>query len=127
MGFDDERDSRKYAGFKGRWDKDLNTFVFESKDERDRWQIKTYGAVRNCCREASDPIDDRPLRYEKNPFWKDEGERQRYERAAHLCPVSASGNLTLDQYLAEIAKLAEGIKPQGTAVKAMPSGPWEDR
>jgi hypothetical protein len=24
-------------------------------------------------------------------------------------------------------KLAEGIKPQGAAVKAMPSGPWEDR
>jgi len=67
----------------------------------------------------TDPYpDDRPVIVHPHPFWKDEEERLRYERAAALCPVSESGSLTLDEYLSEIVKLAEGIKP-GKPVKAM--------
>lgn len=65
--------------------------------------------------------DERPVLLDRYPFWKDEEERERYERAAKLCPVSASGSLTLDQYLAAIVEVAEGIKPKDEAVKAMPA------
>lgn len=126
MGFDDE-DRGKYAGFKVHWDKDVNTFVFDTKEERDRWQIKQYGKVRNCFRDPDEPVDEQPVIVYRDPFWKDEDERLRYERAVKAAPPSQYGKMQLHEYLAEIVKLAEGIKPQGDAVKAMASGPWEER
>lgn len=77
-------------------------------------------AVRNP--EVEPYPDERPTLYWPHKFWKDEEEHERYERAAKLCPVSASGSLTLDEYLGEVVKLAEGIKPQAPAVKTMPGG-----
>ena len=73
--------------------------------------------------------DERPVIYWPHSFWKDEEERERYERSAKLCPVSASGSLTLDQYLAAIVELAEGIRPRAESVKSMPTAsvgtkPW---
>lgn len=63
--------------------------------------------------------DERPVIYHPYPFWKDEEERLRYERAVKMAPPSQYGNLTLDEYLGEIVKLAEGIKP-GPVLKDMP-------
>lgn len=63
--------------------------------------------------------DLRPRIVYRFPFWKSEEERLRYERSASLCPVRASGSLTLDRYLSEIVKVAEGIAPQGEPLKAM--------
>lgn len=73
------------------------------------------------------PDDVRPRIVYRDPFWKDEDERLRYERAVKAAPPSHYGKMQLHEYLAEIVKLAEGIKPQGDAVKAMASGPWEER
>jgi hypothetical protein len=122
VGFDDadKQDWGKYDGFRVHWDKDLRTFVFDSKDERDRWQIKQYGQVRNGFREPDDPDDGRPAIIYNVPPYKSREEQLRYERAASLCPVSASGSLTLDKYLGEIVLLASGLHPVGDAVKAMP-------
>ncbi len=63
-----------------------------------------------------EPRDERPCIVYPHPFWKDEDERLRYERAAAHCPVSASGKLTLDEYLAEVAKVATGLRPSGHGV-----------
>jgi len=63
--------------------------------------------------------DERPVLVYPYQFWKDEDERQRYELAAKHCPVSAYGNLTLDQYLSAIVEVATGLKPSA-AVKVMP-------
>lgn len=63
--------------------------------------------------------DGRPCVVYPHPFWKDEEERLRYERAVKLAPPSQYGKLTLDEYLSEIVKLAEGIKP-GPAPRSMP-------
>ena len=62
--------------------------------------------------------DGRPSLLNKLPFWADEDERLRYERAAQSMPVSQYGNLTAYQYLAAICEVANGLKPAG--VKAMP-------
>jgi hypothetical protein len=110
-------DAQRYAGFRVHWDKDRSAFVFDSKDERDRWQIRHYGQVRNCWREEHEPPDDRPLIVYRRPFWKDEEERRRWEKAAAACPVKESGSLKLDEYLAEVVKVARAI-PTG------PRGEW---
>lgn len=68
--------------------------------------------------------DERPCVVYPHPFWKDEAERLRYERAVKLAPPSQYPHMKLDEYLAEIVKLAEGIKP-GPAVRAMPAGSVE--
>lgn len=62
--------------------------------------------------------DERPTIYWPHPFWKDEDERERYERAVRSCPVSQYGHLTLADYLAAVVEVAEGIKAQ-PLVKAM--------
>jgi len=63
--------------------------------------------------------DERPTIYWPHPFWKDEDERLRYERAVHAAPPSQYPSLTLDGYLSEIVKLATGIRPQ-PGPRAMP-------
>lgn len=63
--------------------------------------------------------DDRPVMVWPHPFWKDEEERLRYERAAQHMPVSQCGKMTLDQYLAAIVEVANGLKP-APALKDMP-------
>jgi hypothetical protein len=57
------RDAEKaalYEGFKGASDKQSGVFVFESMEERDRYQVAAYGHVRNGWREDDEPTDDRP-------------------------------------------------------------------
>jgi hypothetical protein len=87
----------KYYGFKGSWDKEINAFVFVSKEERDRYQVATYGGVRNGWREADDPTDDRPLilrgacrcrgcREYGGEVWHDETERMTYHAAIESNP-----------------------------------------
>jgi len=55
-----------------------------------------------------EPPDERPLVIYPYPFWKDEDERERYERAAKHCPVWQYGHMALDQYLEAIVEVAEG-------------------
>jgi hypothetical protein len=62
--------------------------------------------------------DERPVIYDRFPFWRDEDERIRYERAAKHMPVSQYGHLTAWQYMAAIAEVANGLKPGGP--KGMP-------
>lgn len=100
---------------------------FASQEDRDRWQVQQYGHVRDGFRTELDRTDERPLLVYAHPFWASAEEEARYERAVKACPVREYGALRLDQYLAEVVTVAEGIRPQGTAVKAMPSGPWQDR
>lgn len=88
-------DPEKYRGFKGAFDRD--TFVFESTEERDRFQVATYGHVRNGWREPDEPTDERPAilhgacrcrgcrRYQRE-FWRDETERMTYEDAVAANP-----------------------------------------
>jgi hypothetical protein len=67
--------------------------------------------------------DDRPRIVYRQPFWKDEDERMRYEKAVKACPLSKYGYLDVFAYLREVVTLAEGMAPQGEPVKAM----WEER
>jgi len=55
-----DQDAGPYAGFKGAWDKTVGAFVFESMEERDRYQVAAYGHVRHGWREDDEPTDDRP-------------------------------------------------------------------
>ena len=120
-------DVEKYSGFKGAWDKDINAFVFASKEERDRYQIATYGSVRNGWREGDEPTDDRPLilhgvcpcagcRQYGGDIWQDETERMTYESAAEADrPQDAD---TLLSYLGRISRAVEG--KYARAVRPMP-------
>jgi hypothetical protein len=74
-----------YYGFKGAFDK-TGQFIFESQDERDRWQIQRYGHVRNGYRVEGEPQDGRPLLYYTEPFWESEDQRLTYEHAAESRP-----------------------------------------
>jgi len=110
-------DIGKYAGFKGSWDKDSNAFVFASMEERDRYQIATYGHVRNGWREDDEPSDERPLilhgvcpcagcREYSGDIWRDKTERMTYEDAAeadHPRPED-----TLLDYLARVSTAVSG-------------------
>lgn len=122
MGFEDgaEKDWGKYEGFRVHWDKDLRTFVFDSQEERDRWQIKQYGSVRNCFRTEMEREDGRPLLYHTAPQFKSPDQERRYIKAAEACPVSEYGQLRLDQYLGEVVRLAEGLEKRPEAIKSMP-------
>ena len=82
----------EYHGFSGAWDSKARVFVFSSKDERDRWQIETYGRVKNGWREPDDPDDGRPgisrhrcqckgCRERKAGDWTDRMEQATYEAA----------------------------------------------
>ena len=95
---------------------------FASQDERDRWQVRQYGAVRNGFREMDEPTDDRPLRIDRYPFWEP-GEDVIWERAVRACPLRDYGSMDLFEYLAEVAKLARGMDVNAGkyAVKVMSS------
>lgn len=86
----------RFTGYKGAWDKELGTFVFVSKEERDRFQIDTYGRVRNGFREPDEPEDDRPMLdthrcrckgcREHEGFWRDSTERMTYADSVEANP-----------------------------------------
>jgi hypothetical protein len=120
MGFKDE-DSSKYAGFRVHWDKELNTHVFASPDERDRWQLHHYGKLRNGflgADEQPDGQDDRrPRIVYREPFWRDAAERLGYEQAVAAAPPREYGKLDVFEYLGEIIKLAEGIGKKAPPVQ----------
>lgn len=89
--------------------------VFSSPEERDRWQIRTYGRVRNAFREPDEPPDDRPP-IDRRPFWTSESERLTFEHAAETNPRrTGEGPGT---YIARLAAIATGRIQR--AVKPMP-------
>lgn len=119
MGFDDDRDATKYHGFKVHWDRDANGWVFDSKDERDRWQLQQYGHVRNGFREPEEPLDERrATRFQPKPDWTYE-EEMRYLRAVRALPIKEYGHMTPYQYMAATCEVANGLRPSAP-VKAMP-------
>jgi hypothetical protein len=120
-------DPEKYAGFKGSWDKDANAFVFASMEERDRYQIATYGHVRNGWREDDEPTDERPLilhgacpcagcREYSGDIWRDKTESMTYEDAIEAAPIQP------DEYrLAYLAKISAKVEGKyQRAGKSMP-------
>jgi hypothetical protein len=92
--------------------------VFPSQDERDRWQVRQYGAVRNGFREYDEPTDDRPLRIDRCPFWEP-GEDVIWVRAVRACPLREYGSLDVFRYLGEVAKLAQSMDT-APKLRAMP-------
>lgn len=119
-------DVSRFQGYKGAWDKELGTFVFVSKEERDRFQIDTYGQVRNGFRELDEPEDDRPMIdrdrcrcsdcRDHEGFWKDRTERMTYEDAVEANPRRPEeGPLA---YAARISGLV--TERYKRAVKSMP-------
>lgn len=113
MGRDDERATPSY---------------FQSQDERDRWQVRQYGHLRNGFREYDEPTDDRPLRIDRHPFWEP-GEDVIWERAVKACPLREYGALDAWEYLREVAKLAVSMDVNAGKypVRAMPTGPRGNR
>ena len=103
-------DPEKYTGFKGEWDGSINAFVFASKDERDRYQIATYGAVRNGYREEHEPTDSRPPLKYPEPFFESSEERAAWLRAVQSCPLDQYGSMDVFAYLAEVGKVATGLR-----------------
>lgn len=103
----------RYEGFKGHFDSGV--FVFESMEERDRYQIATYGQVRNGWREPDEPTDSRPL-IVRGGAWKDESERLTYEHAMESNPKGADeGPLA---YIMRIAGLVQ--RRRSAAAKDFP-------
>lgn len=65
------------------------------------------------------PEDMRSRIVYRHPFWKDEDERLRYERAAKMLPVSAyAPEVNALQHMEAIVEVAEGLRP-GKAVRAI--------
>jgi len=108
-------DVSRYEGFRGAWDKALNVFVFDSADERDRFQVAQYGAARNAFRHEWEQTDSRPLPIYPEPFWDGSEEQAAWLRAVQACPLSEYGHLDALVYLAEVAKVANGIRPVRSA------------
>ena len=102
----DAEKAAKYDGFKGAWDDQLDAFVFLSMEERDRYQVATYGAVRNGFRHEHEPVDSRPLLFYPDPFWESSEERAAWLRAVDACPLEKSKDLDMFVYLAEVGALA---------------------
>lgn len=102
-------DTSRFEGFKGAFDKAAGTFVFESKDERDRFQREKHGAVRNGYREEHEPTDDRPLLIYPEPFWESFGEMTAWVRAVQSCPLAEYGGMDAFAYLGEVGKVAAGL------------------
>lgn len=113
----DGPDVSKYYGFKGAWDKEVNAFVFASKEERDRYQISTYGGVRNGWREPDEPTDERPpilygvcrcrgCQEYGGDVWHDETERMTYHAAIESNPKAEDEGPMA--YAQRIAKIVEG-------------------
>lgn len=80
--------------------------VFASKDERDRWQIETYGAVRNGFREEYEQEDGRPALRILEPPWADKTEQLAYEDAAETDRPRPED--TLLSYLARVSAAVKG-------------------
>jgi len=109
---DSSLDAAKYAGFKVRWDPQIRTFVFESQEERDRWQVHRYGRVRNAFRTPDEPTDERPCLKDCNcaacrehhGFWRNPSEREAFETAAgQVMAMPDFERLPLEQRLRLIA------------------------
>lgn len=118
-------DAAKYAGFRVRWDREVGGFIFESKEERDRWQVQHYGQVRNAFRTPDEPTDERPCLKECNcracrehqGLWRNHGQREAYETAAtQVMAMPDFERLPLEQRLKLIAAGA-GATPTRKAVR----------
>jgi hypothetical protein len=109
-------DTSRYEGFKGAYDKFAGTYIFESMEERDRFQREKYGAVRNGYRKEDEPTDERPLLIYPEPVWESAAEMNAWLRAVQSCPLLEYGHLDAFVYLAEVGKVSGGIRP----VKSMP-------
>ena len=110
-------DTSRFDGFQGTFDKAAGTFVFASQEERDRFQREKYGAVRNGYRQEWEETDARPLLIYPEPFWESSEEQAAWVRAVQSCPLAQYGSMDAFAYLAEVAKVAEGL-PGG--VRSMP-------
>lgn len=110
-------DTSRFEGFRGAFDKAAGTFVFESKDERDRFQREKYGAVRNGYREEHEATDDRPLLIYPEPFWESFAEMAAWLKAVQSCPIAEYGGMDAFAYLGEVGQVAVGL---GGKVKRMP-------
>jgi len=84
--------------------------IFASQDERDRFQRQKYDNVRNGYRQEWEPTDDRPLLIYSEPFWAGADEQAAWVRAVQSCPLSEYGHLDVWAYLAEVAKVATGLR-----------------
>lgn len=73
-------EAARYQGYKGRFEGGV--FVFQSPDERDRWQRDQYGETRNGFRLPHEPTDERPMVKILDPLWQSESERLEYEHAS---------------------------------------------
>lgn len=108
-------DVRRYAGFKAKWDRDLKAYVFDSQDERDRWQRREYAGVRNAFRREDESADGRPVLVYTHPpldvAWL---------RAVRLAPREQHPDVPLSEYLAEIGRIVAGITGRGVAVEPQP-------
>jgi len=80
--------------------------IFASKDERDEYQRRTYGDVRNAFREEHEPTDDRPLVIYPEPFWESSEEMAAWLGAVRACPLADCGAMDTFAYLAEVGRLA---------------------
>lgn len=93
---------------------------FHSMEERDRWQIATYGQVRNAFREADEPPDERPV-ISRRPFWTDDSEREAYEHVVQSNPRRLNDGP--GTYIARLASIAQGrVVPKWPGVQTVPRG-----
>jgi len=83
---------------------------FDSKEDRDRYQIAKYGQIRNGFRQEWEPTDDRPLLVYSEPFWESSEEQAAWVRAVQSCPLAQYGSLDAFAYLAEVGKVATGLR-----------------
>ena len=74
-------------------------------EERDRWQIQTYGHVRDAFRWPEEPPDGRPM-IAADPFWSSDGEQTTYELAVRQNPKRPDELPSV--YIARIAAIASG-------------------
>lgn len=109
---------------------------FKNAEERDAWQIATYGHVRNAFREPDEPPDGRPLIY-RDPFWKDASEQSVYEHASATNPRRPGEGAM--SYIARLAAIAEArlksvpkvrLPPAAKVVvneRQLTDGQWNER
>jgi hypothetical protein len=101
--------------------------TFESREERDRWQVAKYGHVRNGFREEGEESDGRPLLVYPEPFWESPTEESFWLRAVRSCPLSQYGHLDAFAYLAEVAKVATGLSGGVKSMPRMSRRRWDQR
>jgi hypothetical protein len=79
--------------------------TFDSKEDRDAWQLRQYGHARNAFREPDEPTDGRPVLV-RAPFWHDGNEQAVYEAAVSGNPIKpGEGPFT---YIRRISALVTG-------------------